>query len=202
MKSNNYPKSRKENLVLQESDGEVLIYDMGTNKAFCLNETSAVVWQACDGNKSVGEIATEVAGKFNGPANEDLVWLALEQLKKERLLENADSFQVNFNGVSRREAIKRVGLSTLMALPVVMAITTPVAAAAGSTICGSTLNAACQCNLNGGIPGGPPTPFDQYCTDVSNTCMTAVGVCQCFVPASTAQDGATLQYPGTCQSNP
>ena len=50
MKKRIAPKARKENLVVQESNGEVLIYDLDTNKAFCLNETSALVWQACDGN--------------------------------------------------------------------------------------------------------------------------------------------------------
>ncbi len=56
MKNHIVPKARKENLVVQELDGEVLIYDLNTNKAFCLNEASALVWQACDGNKDVSEI--------------------------------------------------------------------------------------------------------------------------------------------------
>ncbi len=74
------PKAREENLVVQEFDGEVLIYDLNTNKAFSLNETSSLVWQLCDGDNSVSEISESISRKLDSPANEDLVWLALEQL--------------------------------------------------------------------------------------------------------------------------
>lgn len=38
MKSNLNPLSRKNDLVVQELDGEVMIYDLNANKAFCLNK--------------------------------------------------------------------------------------------------------------------------------------------------------------------
>ncbi len=52
MKNNFKPTQRKAELVIQELNGEVLIYDLGRNKAFSLNETSALVWQACNGEKN------------------------------------------------------------------------------------------------------------------------------------------------------
>jgi hypothetical protein len=52
-----YPHSRTKELVVQELKGELLIYDLSTNKAFCLNETSALVWQLCDGKSSISEIS-------------------------------------------------------------------------------------------------------------------------------------------------
>ena len=57
MKSGNYPLSRQDNIVIQELRDEVLIYDLAKNKALCLNQTSAKVWQECDGTKSVSEIS-------------------------------------------------------------------------------------------------------------------------------------------------
>lgn len=42
-----YPIARKTDLVIQEADDEVLIYDLSTNKASCLNKTAAFVWQNC-----------------------------------------------------------------------------------------------------------------------------------------------------------
>lgn len=36
----NHPISRKANIVLQEFENEILIYDLSINKAFCLNRTS------------------------------------------------------------------------------------------------------------------------------------------------------------------
>ena len=39
------PRSRRNDLVVQEMDGEILIYNLTENKAFSLNETSALVWE-------------------------------------------------------------------------------------------------------------------------------------------------------------
>jgi hypothetical protein len=50
MNTKDYPISRQNNIVTQEVESELLIYDLVENKAFCLNETSAFVWQNCDGN--------------------------------------------------------------------------------------------------------------------------------------------------------
>ena len=41
------PKSRTDNLVVQEMNDEVLVYDLDSNKAVCLNETAAIVWKSC-----------------------------------------------------------------------------------------------------------------------------------------------------------
>lgn len=199
------PLSRKENIVVQEMEGEVLIYDLNDNRAVCLNETSALIWQACDGNKTPAEISKFISNKLNAPANEDLVWLALDQLKKENLIENGDALPSHFAGMSRREAIKKVGLSSLIALPVIMAVTSPAAAAAGS-ICGAAYQAACVCDLGGGMDFnmGAPFPFDQFCSDAAttNVCSQSPG-CNCFVTANTAQNNVVAgvgdgTFNGTC----
>jgi hypothetical protein len=83
------PISRKDEIVVQEVDGEILIYDLRSNKAFCLNETSAAVWRACDGSRDIRALNDLVSEQLNNPVNEDLVWLALDQLKKEKLLDRA-----------------------------------------------------------------------------------------------------------------
>ncbi len=75
MKKNIIPKARRENLVVQELNGEVLIYDLDTNKAFCLNESSALVWQACDGSKDVSEIRNSLGKQLNSSINDDFVGL-------------------------------------------------------------------------------------------------------------------------------
>jgi hypothetical protein len=124
----NYPISRKDNLVVQEADDEVLIYDLSENKAFCLNETSALVWQACDGERSTAEISEFVSQKLNSPVKEDLVWLALNQLKKEKLIENNIELPNYFAGMSRREVVKKVGIGTMVALPIISSLVSPVAA--------------------------------------------------------------------------
>lgn len=198
------PLCRKDNIVVQELEGEVLVYDLSDNRAVCLNETSALIWQACDGDKTPAEISQFISKKLNAPANEDLVWLALDQLKKENLIENGDALPTHFAGMSRREAIKKVGLSSLIALPVIMAVTSPAAAAAGS-ICGAAYLNACVCDLGGGMDFnmGSPFPLDQFCNDGATSMVCTPAGCNCFVAAGTAQNNVVLgvgdgTFNGTC----
>lgn len=166
MKKNNIPKARKDGLVVQELDGETLIYNLKTNRAVCLNQTSALIWQNCDGTKTVVEISTFLAKELKNPVNEDLIWLALDQLKKENLIENPNELETKFAGVSRREVIKKVGLGTMIALPIVTGLIAPKAAMAAS-FCGQTCqnNGECStianCSTCGQRPGGAPN--DKIC---------------------------------------
>ena len=127
------PLSKKEDLVIQELPGELLIYNTSTDRAFCLNDTSAFVWKHADGKKTVGEIKEKMEREFNAPVNEDLIWLALDQLGKEELMEVKP--EEKFTGISRREVVRRIGLSALIALPVIATVTTPV------TVFGQSLGA-------------------------------------------------------------
>ena len=121
----NKPVSRREDLVIQELDGEVLIYDLKANKAFCLNETSARVWQACDGSKTMAEIGKDLG-------DEDLAWLALNDLKKEKLIDYKMPTPSKFEGMSRREVIGKIGMGSMLAIPVIAALAAPTAAQTAS----------------------------------------------------------------------
>jgi hypothetical protein len=182
MKQKVAPQSRKNEIVVQDLNGEVLIYDLKSNKAFCLNETSALVWQACDGTKSVSEISQAISKKLNEPANEDLVWLALDQLKQENLLENSDEIASGFNGMSRREAIRKVGLGTMIALPFVTGLIAPSAAMAQSlaAICAAS---SCDC-ADAFITGGAAPGTECAGGDLATPCNiggTPQPACRCFV---------------------
>jgi hypothetical protein len=111
---------------------EVLIYDLNINKAYCLNETSALVWQLCDGRNSVSDISRKASKKLKSPVSEDFVWLALDLLKQENLLSNSEQIIPEFNGMSRREVIRKVGIGTMIAIPVVSGLIAPTAAQAQS----------------------------------------------------------------------
>src|SRR5688572_5899715 len=121
------PQSRKQNLVEQEVDGELLIYDLERDKALCLNETSAMVWQACDGKRTVAEINDLLGKQLNVETIEDVVWLALDQLSKQRLIDPAVDVATRFEGMSRRQVIKKIGVGSLIALPVVATLVAPTA---------------------------------------------------------------------------
>jgi hypothetical protein len=142
---NQYPLARTADVVVQTLDKEVLIYDLNTNKAYHLNETSAAVYQACDGKTSVSEISGLLGKQLKSPVTEDIVWLALDELKKENLIEKASDIPNRFEGLSRREVIRKVGLASMIALPVISSLIAPTAANAQSR---APNGATCSTNAN------------------------------------------------------
>jgi hypothetical protein len=156
MKSSQVPVARKEGLVIQETTEEVLVYDLTSNKAHCLNQTAAFVWKSCDGNNSIPDITKLFENEIGSMVHEDLIWLAIDQLNEKNLLESVVAS--NFAGCSRREVIKKIGLATVVALPLVASLTAPTSALASTscacvnpgdcitqTACPSTVN----CNGSG-----------------------------------------------------
>ena len=77
------PIARNSNIVIQDSENELLIYDLDINKAFSLNSTSALVFQLCDGPRTIGEISELLCNKFQTIVSDEFVWLAINTLKKE-----------------------------------------------------------------------------------------------------------------------
>jgi hypothetical protein len=125
-----HPLARQKGLVVQEIPGETLVYDMNSNRAHCLNRSAALVWRECDGRTSVDEIVGRLeADGFTA----ELVWFALDQLSDRDLLENRTAR--HFTNRSRREVIKKLGLATVMAAPVIASIVAPQHALAGLSAC-------------------------------------------------------------------
>lgn len=128
------PVARQKDLVVQEMPDEVLVYDMRTNKAHCLNPSAAFVWRACNGGNSVEDIVKEFESTGRGKVTEDFVWLAIDQLDENSLLEN--EIVPRFAGQSRRQVIKTIGLASMVAVPVIASLVAPQnALAAGSCTC-------------------------------------------------------------------
>lgn len=153
MNNSQCPIARKTGLVVQEVPDEVLVYDLESNKAHCLNSTAAMVWRSCDGNNSVAEIAKLVTSQAGGKVSEDFVWLAIDQLSENKLLEKDVS--VNFHGQSRREAIKKIGLASVIAVPVIASLVAPQSALAAVSCscntpssCGNSPNRICPSTTN------------------------------------------------------
>ena len=80
------PHARDEGLVAEELPDEMLVYDLDTHKAHCLNQTAAMVWKHCDGQTPVRDIALILRDKMNTPVDDEIVWFSLDQLSKAHLL--------------------------------------------------------------------------------------------------------------------
>lgn len=137
------PKARSENLVVQTLPGETLIYDMTANEAHCLNETAAFVWSKCNGDLTVDDIAHSAATAFGKPVNADLINFAVKELNDRKLLSDSG---VHLPAMpSRREVIKRLGLASAIALPIIASIVAPSSALASiSCSCSSPGNCISQ----------------------------------------------------------
>ena len=155
------PVTRKLDLVTREMPDEVLVYDLKTHQAHCLNQTAATVWKYCTGKNSVTEIAELLALETSTAVDEAATWLALERLGKANLLEVRVTPPVGSPRLSRRETVKRLGMGFALALPVVMSVVAPAAAAAAS-----------GCPATTCITPKPAAPNCGGCANVSGTCWT------------------------------
>lgn len=133
MRTKNNPKARVRDIVVQDFKDEVLIYDLNIHKSFHLNQTSAMIWHLCDGNNTISDISRKLSNKLKSQVTDDLVWLALDQFKEDNLLANNEEVEIKFDGLSRREVMKKLGFATMITLPFITSIVAPKAAMAQSS---------------------------------------------------------------------
>lgn len=177
------PNARTNDILIQSLNDETLIYDLTTDKSYCLNSTSKIIFAACNGKTTLEQL------KLQHDVPEEIIFLALDDLRKNNLL--AEDYSSPFAGMTRREVIRRVGLASMITLPIISSLTVPSALSAASLncTCSAGLNtnariAGCQCVsnndccgvclFNGGNPiCSPPTPAAQ---------PTAAACCPALVP--------------------
>src|SRR5437016_12201173 len=110
-KAETSPLARREGLVIRELADEVLVYDLGRDRAHCLNQTAAFIWQCCDGRTSTAEIARALGKGVSAPVDEKLVWLALNQLADNNLLKRRLVTPQSLAGINRRQMVRTLGLA-------------------------------------------------------------------------------------------
>jgi hypothetical protein len=134
------PVARNHDLVISELPDEVLVYDLRSHKAHCLNASAAAVWRLCDG-RHASEIGSELEKLFGSPVTDDFISLAVDQLAERELLEA--EITVELTKRTRRTMIKTLGLSSAVALPVIASLVAP-RSAMGSASCHCVSQAICQ----------------------------------------------------------
>ncbi len=152
-------RARQDQLVIKEMPDEVLVYDLKTHQAHCLNKTAAFVWSHCDGQTTIAELSKLLSKELKITFEEGLVWRALDELNKADLLEITLERPKDVILQSRRRLLGKLGTAALLSVPIVMSITAPTAMA-GASVCtlntcqdkGSSVNDCGAC-LVGGILG-------------------------------------------------
>lgn len=175
----NLPNARTTDVLVQSLNGETLIYDLATNKSYCLNSTSAIVFAACNGKTTIEHL------KSQHDLPDEIIFLALDELKKNNLIE--DEYVSPFAGMSRREMIRKAGLASMIALPVVLSLIAPSAITAASSSCGCGAAAGTDARLEG-CPCGSNA-------DCCGVCLFNGGNPICSAPTSAAQPTAAACCP-------
>ncbi len=181
MQKNNYanwrmPVSRTENIVVQEINDEILVYDLKTNKAHNLNSTMALIWQKCDGKTSLHEVITILMKKLEVEIDEDFIWLAIKELDKTNLL-LGEMLLANKASVSRRKVLFKYALPTL-AMPVVLSLVAPTTVEAQSCV---MLQGTCSgAGAGNCCPGIDACQSSVCCNGVGSPCATNADCCGFF----------------------
>ena len=115
------PRARTEELLTEEVGDELVVYDRARQIAHRLNRTSRVVWQHCNGERSVSTLADVVARELDVQRSETLVHLALKQLQHAHLLRPGLSLSWDHDHLTRRGALK----AAAYLLPVVATVVVP-----------------------------------------------------------------------------
>lgn len=207
---NKLPQVRNDGIVVQELNDEVLIYFFDTNKAVCLNSTSAIVFNNCNGKTTFDDL------KSKYKLTDDLIHFTLDKLNENNLLKEYQAIN-HFAGLSRRDVIKRIGLGAMVALPVISSVLAPTAVHASSQ--GQALNSTCTansqcqstvCTPTRGAEGVGTTGNQRCCIDTSSVepgltaGQTINGVCTvyngdcCDGVATFQQDPAQAAGRGEC----
>ena len=220
---NNKPLARNKDLLIQESGDELLIYDLKTNKAYCLNETSAVVWHLCNGKSLISEITENMSKQLKTPINDDFVWVALDQLNKDGLFEDKGDLDEQFAGSSRREMIRKVGFASVIALPIISSLVAPramMAASGGGALLapctpgpGACISGNCNTTVQRTAGSGSPVPTGIRCcasnngnsfpnsTFCSNSACSVAGLTECCSGNASDAPTPSLACQLTCICN-
>ena len=177
------PLARTADLVTKEVADEVLVYDLKTHQAHCLNQTAALVWKYCDGATSVVEMTALMKRDFNPAIDEAAVWHAIERLGKVSLLETKLVSPAGIPRLGRRDAMRRLGLGSAIAVPVVMSILAPTVLAG--------------CTFGNAQPVGQPCCTNANCT--SNCCAKDTSASTDFTCQPTTGSPANSPCTAACQ---
>ncbi len=134
------PVARRSELEEQRVDHELVVYDLRTDRAHCLNPLTARVRELADGARNEEQIYHALKEDFGPELDVDSVRTALDALAEADLLEGA-SASPEGHQVSRRRVIGGIAAATALgAAPfLIKSIIAPTPAQA-------------QSETNGGIP--------------------------------------------------
>lgn len=56
--------------ILEELDGQLMIFDEGSGRIVEVNQTAALIWQLCDGKRTIVQLSDQVAEAYPDSADQ------------------------------------------------------------------------------------------------------------------------------------
>lgn len=110
---NRLPAVKAQNIVIQKTDDDVLLYDTQTHQAYALNEAAALVYYACSEGLTMREL------KDHTNLTDEAIYLSLSQMSDAGLLSEKMDLKDKCPPTTRREIIKLTALTSAVALPLI-----------------------------------------------------------------------------------
>lgn len=205
----NHPVARQEGILVESVGDETVLYDVRTKEAHCLKALAAATYAYADGRNTTADIAELASYRLGHPVTEAEVADAISQLGDCGLL---DTTLVIREGISRRDAVKRIGAvaGAVAAAPLITSIVAPTAAMAGNSViptgctgCGQ--NKDCASNHCCQTVAGKQCN-ESCCVGTDNSCHldTTTNVCTVQLsncPCVCGTPGCSPTPDGTCCPN-
>jgi hypothetical protein len=157
-----YPRARRKRLVVRTVAGEVLVYDLDSHRAHCLDTAMAFLWRACDGRTTLAGLARGLETELGEPVSDEVVSVGLHRLAKARLLDAPVRLP---SSPARREWLRQ---ATILGISIA-SIAVPTLAEAATSIS----NADCARRPVANC-GNQPCAQNQ-----GNTCRRSGSACSC-----------------------
>ena len=127
------PIAKRDGLLVEKIGEEIVVLDQSRNRAHRLNRTMAVVWRHCDGKHSTEDLSQVLRLELDfEQADEQVVHMALDQLRRLHLIEFDPVQHEEVEQFSRRELARKLAVATAL-LPSILSIAVPTPAQAKST---------------------------------------------------------------------
>jgi hypothetical protein len=150
MKNDEAPRSLQRHISVQQVGVETLVYDELRHKAFCLNESSSVIWRLADGERTVAQIRAAASLQLRSEVSDEFVLFALAELSRDGLIESFSIAEAD-PAISRRVMLQQLGVSGALMVPMIAAIMAPIATQSynGCVDCSAT---PARRRRSGGVP--------------------------------------------------
>jgi hypothetical protein len=132
-----------------------------------------VIWRHLDGQLSMDDLVAVLRRELDGPADEDMVWLALKDLEGAHLLETPLELPAS-RDLSRRSLLRRLSVAAgtgVVLLPAISSIVAPTAHAQVSATACPVPDTCATFSCAGGCACMPTTEGATVC--IQPTCVAA-----------------------------